>query len=200
MKVPDSGMPDETYWESLFDIRLILDRLGPGPHDRDVAELGCGYGTFTLPVARRIAGRVHAFDLEPEMCTRTQQRADEAGIGNIHVNLRDVISDGFGLDDGSCDACLLFNILHCPESPDLLIKAARIVRPSGRVLVIHWRSDVKTPRGPAREVRPRYGQISTWAESAGLTASPEVLLPPWHFGVILTKQEKISSHGRRQSA
>ncbi len=187
MKVPDSGMPDETYWESLFDIDLILERLGLDPSVRDVAELGCGYGTFTLPVARRIAGRVHTYDLEPEMCSHTQRRAGEAGISNIQVNLRDVINDGFGLDDAYCYACLLFNILHCPEAPALLNEAARIVRPSGRVLVIHWRSDVRTPRGPALEVRPRYEHVLAWAESAGLTASPEILLPSWHFGVILTK-------------
>ena len=50
-------MPDETFWESLFDLPLILDRLDIDETIRDVAEIGCGYGTFTLPVARRISGR-----------------------------------------------------------------------------------------------------------------------------------------------
>ncbi len=27
MKFRESGMPEETYWESLFDVPLILDRL-----------------------------------------------------------------------------------------------------------------------------------------------------------------------------
>ena len=30
----------------------------------DVAELGCGYGTFTLPLARRIGGTVHTLDID----------------------------------------------------------------------------------------------------------------------------------------
>jgi hypothetical protein len=41
MKTRDSGMPDERYWESLFDVPLILSRLGVGKFN-DVAELGCG--------------------------------------------------------------------------------------------------------------------------------------------------------------
>ncbi len=28
MKLRDSGMPDEAYWETLLDVDLILDRLG----------------------------------------------------------------------------------------------------------------------------------------------------------------------------
>jgi len=28
MKLRESGMPDEAYWETLFDVPLILDRLG----------------------------------------------------------------------------------------------------------------------------------------------------------------------------
>jgi len=58
MKLRDSGMPDEAFWETLFDVDLILDRLEIDKRLGDVLEMGCGYGTFTLPVARRISGLV----------------------------------------------------------------------------------------------------------------------------------------------
>ena len=45
-------MPEEAYWETLFDVRLILDRLGIDSNLKDVVELGCGYGTFAIPVLR----------------------------------------------------------------------------------------------------------------------------------------------------
>jgi hypothetical protein len=54
MKLRESGMPDEAWWESLFDVPLILDRLGIHPQIGDAVEPGCGYGTFTIPVAPRI--------------------------------------------------------------------------------------------------------------------------------------------------
>jgi len=56
MKLQESGMPAEVYWESLLNVPLILDRLEIDAQLIDLVELGCGYGTFSLPVARRISG------------------------------------------------------------------------------------------------------------------------------------------------
>jgi SAM-dependent methyltransferase len=190
MKVPDSGMPEEAYWESLFDVPLILDRLGVDGTIGDIAELGCGYGTFTLPIAARIAGVVRAFDIDPLMVERVAFRALDARQGNVEVAVRDVIAKGFRLGEAVCDACLLFNILHFGGAAALVREAARVVRPGGRVLVIHWRTDVVTPRGPAMEVRPRYAQVCQWGEAAGLKAGAALFLPPWHFGAVLTKAVK----------
>lgn len=188
MKVRDSGMPPQNYWETLLDVPGILDAFGFGPATGDVAELGCGYGTFTLPLARRISGTVHTVDIEPDMVALTQQRAVAAGLTNVKAAVRDVLIDGFGPLPGSCEAALLFNILHA-EDPVAFLRAARdVVRPGGLVAVIHWRSDMATPRGPALEIRPRPEQISTWSAAAGLrTDGAAFLLPPWHFGVKLRR-------------
>jgi SAM-dependent methyltransferase len=187
MKVPESGMPEEDYWESLFDIPLILDRLRIDRTVEHLAELGCGYGTFTIPIARQTTGTVFTFDIDQAMLDRTSHRAKEARLDNVKPALRDVIADGFGLPAGSCDACLLFNILHSPEPQALVAEAARVIGPKGRVLVIHWRSDIPTPRGPAIAVRPRHDQIQRWAAAAGLTSGPAIDLAPWHIGAVLTK-------------
>jgi len=186
MKVRDSGMPPQDYWETLLDVPGILDAFGFGPATGDVAELGCGYGTFTLPLARRIVGTVHTIDIEAEMVAITQQRAAAAGLTNVKAERRDVLADGFGPPAGSCDAALLFNILHA-EQPVALLRAAReVVRPGGLVAVIHWRSDLATPRGPSLAIRPRPEQILAWAGEAGLDAPRGAFpLPPWHFGVAL---------------
>lgn len=179
-------MPDEAYWETLFDVPLILDRLGVNASLRDVVELGCGYGTFTLPVARRISGTLRTFDIEPDMAERTRQRADEAGVRNIVCSVRDVMTGGFGVEAASQDACLLFNILHAEEPVRLLTEAARVVRPGGAVLAIHWRHDLATPRGPSLEIRPRLEQLAAWAARTGaLEAGPVFDLPPWHYGLRL---------------
>lgn len=189
MKVRDSGMPPQDYWETLFDVPSVLDAFGFDAKTGDVAELGCGYGTFTVPLARRIRGKVHTVDLECEMVVVTTQRAAAAGLTNIHASVRDIFTEGFGIAPASCDACLLFNILHT-EEPVALLRAARdVVRPGGLVAVIHWRSDVPTPRGPSLEIRPRPEQIGAWAEMAGglrIEGGPLTLLP-WHFGLKLRR-------------
>ena len=190
MKLRESGMPPQDYWETLLDVPLILDAFGFVAATGDVAELGCGYGTFTVPLAARIRGTVHALDLDPAMVAATAQRATAAGLANLRTSVRDVLAEGFGLPPSSCDAALLFNILHA-EEPVALLRAARdTVRPGGLVAVIHWRSDLPTPRGPSLAIRPRPAQLLAWAELAGglRSAHPPRDLPPWHFGLALHRE------------
>ncbi len=148
MKVRDSGMPEEVQWERLLDAELILDRLGIGEDLRDVAELGCGYGTFTVPLGRRIRGTVYAYDVDEAMAARTRERAVGARLTNVVVECQDVLAEGFGLQPRSLDGCLLFNILHHEDPIGMLALAASVVRPGGRLVVIHWRYDRATPGGP----------------------------------------------------
>lgn len=190
MKLRESGMPEEAYWETLFNVPLILDRLSIDATLENVVELGCGYGTFTLPVARRIRGILEAVDIEPAMVERTRQRARAAGLSNLLCTVRDVMTEGFGGVPGSRDACLLFNILHGEEPVRLLTEAARAVRPGGWVLVIHWRYDPATPRGPALDLRPRPEQILAWAAATSWLepVGPVLDLPPWHYGLRLQRR------------
>lgn len=185
MKLRDSGMPDEEYWETLFDVTTVMDRLKIDHHTGDTVELGCGYGTFTLPVAEKIAGILRTFDIDPEMVARTRQRALSAGIPNIVPELRDVFANGFGVPEASQDACLLFNILHCEQPQRLLREAARVLKHGGKLFVIHWRPDPATPRGPALDIRPTPQQTVNWVSEMGSFETPETPLdlPPWHYGL-----------------
>ena len=189
MKMRESGMPDEAYWETLFDVPLILDRLEIDARLRNIIEMGCGYGTFTIPVAKRISGMLTTFDIDEGMVERTSRRAATAGAYNVGYVVRDVFAEGFGGEPATKDACLLFNILHCEEPVRLLAEAARVVRPGGVVLVIHWRYDPATPRGPNMEIRPKPVQIGHWAEQTGLLDPdrPIIDLPPWHYGFRLRR-------------
>lgn len=190
MKLRESGMPEETYWESLFNVPLILDRLGINSSIKDVVELGCGYGTFTIPVAKRISGVIETIDIDPEMVERTRQRAKEADLENVHCYVRDILEEGFPGKEASKDACLLFNILHGEEPVKILHEASRIVRPGGFVHVIHWRHDLQTPRGPNSEIRPKPKQIISWARETRLFQIEGTVIdfPPWHYGLRLGRR------------
>ncbi len=182
MKIRESGMPDEAFWEALFDVPLILSELGI---DRfhDVAELGCGYGTFSIPVAQAISGTLYTFDVDPAMVGRTVERG--AGL-RIVSDVCDVMERGFGV---SVDVVLLFNILHCEQPVTLLHHARNALRKGGEVLVIHWRRDIVTPRGPALKIRPEADQIVNWALETGLQkVGPTIDLPPWHYGMRFSRE------------
>jgi ubiquinone/menaquinone biosynthesis C-methylase UbiE len=199
MKLRESGMPEEAYWETLFDVSLILDRLGINARLKDVVELGCGYGTFTIPVAQRISGTLTTFDVDAAMVERTRQRATDAGVRNILYVVDDIFANGFGVKAASHDACLLFNILHGEEPLRLLAEAARVVRPGGVTLVIHWCYDPGTPRGPSMNIRPRPEQILEWASQTGQleAVGPVLDLPPWHLGLHLQRRQATSeTHNR----
>jgi SAM-dependent methyltransferase len=180
MKIRDSGMPDEAYWETLFDVPLILERLAVARF-HDVAELGCGYGTFSQPIASAITGTLYTYDVDSAMIARTEERS--AGL-RVVCEHRDVMEHGFGV---AVDAVLLFNILHGDSPVALFRHAASALRDGGEVLAIHWQHG-PTPRGPDLEIRPRPEQLVSWAREAGLKPlSGTIALPPWHYGLRFTR-------------
>ncbi len=185
MKVRDSGMPDETMWESFFDARHILSRLEFTGLKADVVDFGCGYGTFTIAAARLTSGTVHALDIEPEMVRATAARAESLGLTNVRTARRDFVADGTGLPDGSADYAMLFNVLHAEDPVGLLREAYRVLRRGGKVGVIHWVHDAPTPRGPDLSIRPRPEQCQAWTQTAGFELTiPFVALPPYHYGLV----------------
>lgn len=197
MKVRDSGMPEEALWTTFFDAPLVLSRLGLTDPRADIAEFGCGYGTFTVAAAARTRGTVFAFDIEPAMLRATEAKVRKAGLINVRILLRDFATQGTGLADNSVTYALLFNILHAEEPVALLSEAARILRPGGRVGVIHWNYDPRTPRGPALAIRPRPEQCQVWIRQAGFElASPVLDLPPYHYGLV-GRKARAASRGHR---
>ena len=188
MKVRESSMPVEEQWDSFFKPQAILKRLGLSKSTKDVADFGSGYGTFAIPAAQMISGRVYALDIEPLMVETVQSKIEELGLNNVSSILRDFVSEGSGLSDCSVDFVFLFNILHQEEPVSLLEEAYRILNPNGKVVIIHWKYDPNTPRGPPLNMRPKPEQIRKWAEVAGFTFQKQLYLKPYHYALILMKK------------
>lgn len=191
MKGRDSGMPQEAYWESFFDADCVVASLDcPGSSTNRVAEFGCGYGTFTFPAARRTSGTVFALDIEPELVELVRARAGREGLQNIRAQVRDLFRDGTGLGDRQVDHAMIYNLLHVEDPVRLLEEACRILRPGGRVSVVHWKHDASTPRGPDLSIRPRPEQCRAWGEDAGLAfvrCRDLSACCPYHYGMVLER-------------
>jgi SAM-dependent methyltransferase len=188
MKGRESGMPDEAYWASFFDSEGILDRLlvtAGGSYN--VLEFGCGYGTFSLPAAKRTRGMVTALDIESAMVELVDARATAGGLPNVRAELRDFVEHGTGVADGSQGHAMVFNLLHLEDPLALLREAYRTLQPGGILSVIHWRSDIQTPRGPPLAIRPKPEQCAAWLSEAGFDSVVHVGLgpsAPYHFGLL----------------
>ncbi len=189
MKTRESGMPEEEMWAEFFNPETIFAKLGLTPDTGGLVEFGCGYGTFTIPAARIVVGTVYAIDIEADMIVATANKAQQAGLDNVQTLLCDFVKEGTGLDDGSIDYAMLFNILHAESPGGLLDEAYRILAPNARLAVIHWNYDASTPRGPSMGIRPRPEQCREWAETAGfyLLAPGLIDLPPYHYGMLFKR-------------
>ncbi len=185
MKIRESGMPEETYWESFFDTEFIFSQLQFNNTINDAVEFGSGYGTFTVPAAKIIKGDFYTFDIDPVMIERITERVSEENLSNVKVIKRNFVNDGTGLKDNSIDYAMLFNILHAENPLALLNEAYRILKPGGKVGVIHWIHSAITPRGPSLDIRPTSLQCVDWLLKADFKIiNEEIALPQYHYGIV----------------
>ncbi|MFH0839272.1 MAG: class I SAM-dependent methyltransferase [Candidatus Omnitrophota bacterium] len=187
MKILESGMPDKNMWENFFDAEKIVVTLGLDNQVNNVAEFGCGFGTFTIPAAKLIKGKVYAIDIEPDMIRATEEEARKHKLNNVETILRDFMVEGSGLPNASVDYVMLFNILHLENPEALLSESKRILKVGGKLGIIHWNYDPTTPRGPSMEIRPKPEQCSEWALQVGFSDPVLYDLKPYHYGIVLRK-------------
>lgn len=185
MKVRDSGMPEVEYWETLFDIPLILEKMGINNGIRTLIEIGSGYGTFTVPTSYMISGEILAYDIDDEMVSFLNKRIELNGIKNINLQKCDLLKEGFPQDSDSVDYVMLFNILHHSNPEEFLSESYRVLRKGGIVGVIHWNYDPTTPRGPAMDIRPKPDDLAKSITNARFKLEGKKLdLAPFHYGLI----------------
>jgi ubiquinone/menaquinone biosynthesis C-methylase UbiE len=181
----ESGMPVEEIWDAFFDADTAIERIfGSKPIEGDVVDFGCGYGTFTIPAAVRTRGTLTALDIDPQMVGLVEEKAAQLGLKNIRGVVGDFLSERTGLAEDSQMHAMVFNLLHIEDPLALLAEVRRIVSPNGSVSVVHWRSDIPTPRGPPLSIRPSPEQCRDWLQEAGFDTVKVVDVAdecPYHF-------------------
>jgi ubiquinone/menaquinone biosynthesis C-methylase UbiE len=82
---------------------------------------------------------------------------------------------------------MIYNLLHIEQPVALLKEVHRILGRGGKLSVIHWRSDIPTPRGPSLAIRPTPEQCKVWLTAAGFQTIQDVNLNDcchYHFGMV----------------
>ncbi len=107
-----------------------------------VADLGAGSGHYTLEIARTIGegGKVYAVDIQDQLLAKLKNGAKQMAVHNIEVVHGDIETPaGTRLREGSIDVALLANVLFQSQHKDgIITEAKRILKKSGRVIVIDW--------------------------------------------------------------
>jgi ubiquinone/menaquinone biosynthesis C-methylase UbiE len=125
---------------------LRLARLQPG---EAVLDIGCGTGTLAIAAKRHVGprGTVYGIDASPEMLARADKKARKA---SVEVVLSNAIAQALPFPDAQFDAVLSTVMLHhLPRKARAQCAAEirRVLRPSGRVLVVEFGSAAREQQG-----------------------------------------------------
>ena len=117
-----------------------------------VADIGCGPGYFTIPLAKFLVhGKVFALDTSDEMIESCQTRLNEARLGNVEVLKCQEYE--FPVDPDSVDGIFISVVLHHPSDRVRFLSAAQeMLKPGGWCFIIEWQPH-ETESGPPQEVR-----------------------------------------------
>ena len=107
----------------------LIPRLTPGA---DVLDVGCGPGTITVDIARRVApGRVVGMDAAPDAVEAARAAAERAGVSVLFQ-----VGDVYALEapDDSFDVVHAHQVLqHLADPVAALREMRRVCRPGGVV-------------------------------------------------------------------
>jgi ubiquinone/menaquinone biosynthesis C-methylase UbiE len=138
--------------------QILSGLVAPG---QIAADIGCGIGYFTIPLARLVGphGRVLAVDLQERMLAGVKKRAAKAGIME-RIRLCQATSAALGFD-GQVDFILTFYMVHeVPDQERFLRQIHAALKPGGTWLLAE----------PALHVAAvMFEQIAAEACAAGFT-------------------------------
>jgi SAM-dependent methyltransferase len=183
-------MPTAGWWEALWpDPVAILARSGLRA-GMTVVDLCSGDGWFTVPIAR-IAARVFAIDIDPELLRVARARLSEAGTANCTFIAGDAY-DVAALVRERVDFVFLANAFHgVPDRPRLARSVAAVLKPEGRFAIVNWHPRPREettvlgePRGPRTDLRLSPERTIADVTGAGLVLDKVVEVPPYHYAAI----------------
>ena len=130
------------------------------------ADLGCGSGYFTIPLARLVA-KVYAVDISGGMLAILKERAAKERVDN--VELVQNTESSIPLTDRCLDGALLGFVAHELYEPEkFFLELAKILKQNGRLYIIEY-TKVPSLDGPPLDHRLSPEQVDQWALEAGLT-------------------------------
>lgn len=114
------------------------------------ADIGCGPGYFTLPIAERVK-KIYAIDISDEMLQVCRNRALEKKITNIeYVKIK---NERLPFSKQFFDKILLVNVYHeLEDSKKIINELKRTIKSDGRIYLIDWKYE-EMEFGPPLEHR-----------------------------------------------
>jgi SAM-dependent methyltransferase len=124
----ESVLRSHTWRTAENSAGYLLPHLRPG---LSLLDVGCGPGTITVDLARRLApGQVIGVDASGEVVAQAETLAAEEEITNVRFEVGDLFSLGY--DDATFDVVHAHQVLqHLVDPVAALVELRRALRPEG---------------------------------------------------------------------
>jgi SAM-dependent methyltransferase len=125
--------PKTAYLGEGSGVPVRFAHLKPGDV---VVDLGAGAGMDTFLAANRVGptGRVHGFDLTPDMLERARRNAADAGYANVTFERADI--EHLPLPDGAANAAISNCVINLtPDKSAVYREILRVLKPGGQLSV-----------------------------------------------------------------
>jgi ubiquinone/menaquinone biosynthesis C-methylase UbiE len=173
--------------KGLIDQNRIISQLGI-KNGMIIADLGCGAGYFTIPIARMMGntGKVYAVDVLTSALESVVSQAKLYGLLNVErIRANVEIVGGTKIEDGKVDMVIMANILfQCDDKDGVFQEAKRILAPGGKIVVIDWVPN-NAALGPKYEHCISEETAKTIAIKNGLKVVEKLRAGVTHYGFIL---------------
>lgn len=180
--------PDRAVWQKPDEVIAAL-QLRRGER---VADVGCGPGYFTLPIADAVGpqGKVWAVDIESRMLDRLREHAADRSLQNIDMVLAK--EDDPALPGGAVDTIFIVDTYHhFSYRPVYVAKLKKALAPGGRIVIIDFVPKSREERGfgPPLEMQLSRKVVDAELATSGFyPAAEHTFLPEQYFVEYLLKK------------
>jgi len=171
---------DRNVWQNPDE---ILKAVQTQPHFV-AADLGCGSGYFTIPLARRVR-KVYGIDVQEEMLSFLEDKMKKLKITNVEPLLSK--PDEIPLGNESVDLLISVNTLHeFGDKKKIVREMWRVLEKEGRLLIVDFKKE-ETGFGPPVWIRVSKAEAVKIFESAGFVLS-SVRELQFHYLLVFVKE------------
>ncbi len=151
-------------------------------------DLACGPGTFTRPLAARVARAIGA-DLTPAMVEKARAEAARDGLTNIEFVCADIYALPFADASAGIVSCG-YAFHHMTEPARALAEMARVLQPGGRLAITDiivpegcdgdFQNQVERVRDPSHTTTQSIASFHAMLRNLGLRVVSQRVHDNWH--------------------
>ncbi len=146
-----------------------------------VADIGAGTGYFSRRIAKAVGpnGKVHAYDIEPNMVNHMKEDANKLGLKNY---LPEVISaDKPKFPENQFNVIFIANTYHhIPDRINYFKNLIKSLKKGGRLIIVDFKKMV-TKFGPPKKHKIAKSQVTKELWKAGYEAKRSPNVMPYHY-------------------